>query len=70
MPATYDNVGHHVLLNHLSDCFGIHGPALQGIASYLDERKQFVVVDGVTVQRSSGLSVWARAVRGLQLTCW
>jgi hypothetical protein len=47
MSAAFDTVDHHVLLRRLSDHFGIRDLALHWIASYLDERKQFVLVNGV-----------------------
>ena len=46
MSAAFDTVDHGVLLNRLSDRIGIKGKALDWIASYLHERKQFVVIDG------------------------
>jgi hypothetical protein len=46
MSAAFDTVDHGVLLKRLSDRLGIQGQALRWIASYLENRKQFVVVHG------------------------
>ena len=46
MSAAFDTVDHSVLLNRLSNRFGIQGLALQWIESYLGDRKQFVLVHG------------------------
>ena len=47
MSAAFDTVDHHILLNRLSDRFGIRDDALGWLESYLTDRSQFVVVDGV-----------------------
>ena len=47
MSAAFDTVDHGILCNRLSERFGIKGQALQWIQSYLHDRRQFVLVDGV-----------------------
>ena len=46
MSAAFDMVNHAVLLKRLSDRLGIKGKAQDRISSYLDNRRQFVLVDG------------------------
>ena len=47
MSAAFDTVEHKILLTRLSERFGVKDHALEWISSYLSERKQFVVVNGV-----------------------
>jgi hypothetical protein len=46
MSAAFDTVDHKVLLKRLSDRFGIKNQALDWVASYLDNRRQFVLIQG------------------------
>ena len=46
MPAAFNTVDHAVLLRRLSDRLAIRGKAIDWISSYLDNRRQFVLVDG------------------------
>ena len=46
MSATFNTVNHAVLLRRLSDRLDIRGKALDWISSYLDNRRQFVLVGG------------------------
>ena len=46
LSAAFDTLDHGTLLKRFKDHFGISGPALQWIASYLDERFQIVRIDG------------------------
>ena len=46
MSAAFDMVNHAVLLKRLFDRLGIKGKAQDRISSYLDNRRQFVLVDG------------------------
>ena len=42
LSAAFHTIDHQVLLNHLRLSFGIHGYALEWIASYLSDRTQHV----------------------------
>ena len=46
LSAAFSTVSHEILIKRLSDRIGIRGNALQWIASYLENRKQFVLLDG------------------------
>ena len=46
MSAAFDTVNHSILLNRLSNRLGIQDKALDWIASYLQDRKQFVILNG------------------------
>jgi len=47
LSAAFDTVDHNVLLNRLSERYGIKGQALSWVESYLSDRKQFITVEGV-----------------------
>ena len=47
LSAAFDTVNHTILLSRLQNRFGICGTALEWMASYLHERKQQVVIDGI-----------------------
>ena len=44
--AAFDTVDHKILLDRLSDMYGIQGTALHGFHLYLDNRGQSVVING------------------------
>jgi hypothetical protein len=46
--AAFDTIDHAILLDRLSDRFGVSGLALAWFTSYLDGRRQSVSVGGVT----------------------
>lgn len=46
MSAAFDTVDHNVLLKRLSDRFGIRSSTLNWVSSYLENRRQFVMVQG------------------------
>ena len=45
--AAFDTIDHNILLHQLEHAFGITGTALSWIRSYLSERDQTVVVNGL-----------------------
>jgi hypothetical protein len=47
MSAAFDTVNHKVLLNRLSERYGIKSQAQNWVRSYLTDRKQFIIIDGV-----------------------
>ena len=47
MSAAFDTVDHDLLLARLSSRFGIKNQVLKWFESYLKDRRQFVVIDGV-----------------------
>ena len=47
LSATFDTIDHNVLLNRLEHAFSITGTALSWIRSYLSDRDQTVVVNGL-----------------------
>jgi hypothetical protein len=46
--AAFDTIDHGILLEGLSDRFGVSGRALTWFTSYLDKRQQMVSVNGVS----------------------
>ena len=48
LSAAFDTVDHSILLDRLSSRFGIRGSALAWFKSYLEERTQFVSIDGTS----------------------
>ena len=46
LSAAFDTVDHQILLDRMSERFGIKGNALAWFASYLGDRTQFVSIDG------------------------
>ena len=50
LSAAFDTIDHSILLDRLQNTFGISEKALLWIRSYLSDRKQVVVVDGVRSQ--------------------
>ncbi len=53
LSAAFDTVDHHILLNRLSARYGVTGIAHQWFASYLKDRKQYVMIDGEMSDPSS-----------------
>ena len=47
LSAAFDTIDHQIMLNRLSQTYGITGNALKWMESYLSDRYQTVVVDGV-----------------------
>ena len=47
LTAAFDTIDHDILLQRLSNRYGINGIALQWFRSYLSDRAQAVVIDGV-----------------------
>ena len=47
MSSTFDTVDHRLLLDRLCNCFGFRGQVLKLFESYLHNRKQFLIIDGV-----------------------
>ena len=45
LSAAFDTIDHHILLTRLSSTFGITGPALDLLTSYLKDRNHFVQID-------------------------
>src|SRR5258708_3668591 len=45
LSAAFDTIDHHILLSRLSSYFGISGPALKLLTSYLQNRTQTVCID-------------------------
>ena len=46
MSAAFDTVDHKVLLERMAKRYGVKGNALKWFRSYLQDRKQFVMIDG------------------------
>ena len=46
MSAAFDTVDHELLLERMAKRYGVKGNALKWFRSYLQERKQFVMIDG------------------------
>ena len=47
LSAAFDTIDHNILLHRLKHAFGITGTALSWIRSYLSDRDQTVVVNGL-----------------------
>ena len=47
LSVAFDTVDHGILLSRLSNRFGITGTVLEWFRSYLSDRTQFVLVNGV-----------------------
>lgn len=47
LSAAFDTIDHSILVRRLAETFGLSGTVLDWFKSYLDERTQFVVIDGI-----------------------
>ena len=47
LSAAFDTIDHEVMLNRLKSCIGVSGKALEWFRSYLSNRYQSVLIDGV-----------------------
>ena len=47
MSVAFDTVDHKLLLERMSKHYGVKGSALKWFRSYLQDRKQFVMIDGI-----------------------
>lgn len=52
LSAAFDTIDHHILLTRLNSIFGISGPALSLLSSYLLDRSQFVSIDSQSSSES------------------
>jgi len=48
LSVAFDTVDHSILLDQLHSSFGISGPVLSWFSSYLNNRSQFISVNGAT----------------------
>ena len=68
LSAAFDTVDHKILLDRLSDMYGVQGTVW--FHSYLDNRGQSVVINGVkSNQHTLEYSIPQRSVMGLDLYC-
>ena len=47
MSAAFDTVDHELLLERMSKCYGVKGNAQKWFRSNIQDRKQFVMIDGI-----------------------
>ena len=47
LSAAFDTVSHDILLNRLTEDFGVTGPALSWVHSYLTNRSQSILISGI-----------------------
>ena len=47
MSAAFDTVDHELLLERMSKRYGVKGNALKWLRSYIQDRKQFLMIDGI-----------------------
>ena len=65
LSAAFDTVDHRILLQRLSELYGVHGDALSWFTCYLCKRKQSVVIgDCVSTAHSMDCSVPQGSVTG------
>jgi len=55
MSAAFDTVDHKLLLERKAKGYGVKGNALKWFRSYLQERKQFVMIDGTKTEIHYGV---------------
>ena len=68
MSAAFDTVDHELLLERMSKRYGVPGNALKWFRSYIQDRKQFVMTDGIKSKVKELLcGVPQRSVLGLIL---
>ena len=70
LSAAFDVVDHKILLDRLSDMYGIQGTAFKSFHLYLDKRGQSVVINSVkSNQHTLEYSVPQGSVMGPELYC-
>ena len=47
LSAAFDTIDHTTLMSRLQSVIGLSGKALKWFASYINDRKQSVIIDGV-----------------------
>ena len=50
--AAFDTIDHGIMLQRLSERFGVQGDALKWIQSYISDHEQYVCIDGSSSERS------------------
>ena len=61
LSAAFDMIDHHILLKRLETSFGINGPALELLRSYLTDRTQMIVLNK---SKSGTAHLWFRVPQG------
>ena len=61
LSAAFDTVDHHILLKRLEISFGVNGPALELLRSYLTDRTQMIVLNK---SKSGSAHLWFGVPQG------
>ena len=61
LSAAFDTIDHTILLERLEAVAGIRGAALAWLRSYLHDRTQSVIINGVRSTRLCGSQYWSSA---------